>query len=371
MKLLRPVTVPAHLAEKWRTNIQLLVEDRAIPIFSEIFDGDIAVQNITLPKSDLSKPTMICRSAGIGDIFFIGFAIQKLRNMGIKSDLALYSLVDHTWIFQRFFSLDVAWLHAPCLYDSAVKRYPNIVTLEHSIEHVDIQVQRKTHITSLFASGLNVELSPAELPGLLKVKPGRRKFLPPGPKYVGIHPVSNSWTRSLTDPKLKSVVAAVLGRGYTPVIYGQIPKPCAAGLPAGCVVLTDLKLPFNDQVETLSELKGFVGIDSCFVYFAQAFGTPTVGLYASVSPETRTIDTRHDRSLMSPGECRQCYFHHRYGKVTPAGACGLRPVCQLLQNIPDADIIANLESAIASAGGKQNPANRVAAVQQVEALALG
>src|SRR5450432_1800477 len=230
MKLLRPVTIPAHLADKWRTNIQLLVEDRAIPIFSEIFDGDIAVQNITLPKSDLTKPTLLCRSAGIGDIFFMGFAIQKLRRMGIDSEFALYSMVDHTWIFQRFFSLEVAWLHAPALYESAVKRYPNIVNLEHSIEHVDIQVQRKTHITSLFAAPLNVDLAPAELPGLLNLKPGKKKFLPPGPKYVGIHPISNSWTRSLTEPKLKGIVAAVIARGWTPVIYGLIPRPCLAAL---------------------------------------------------------------------------------------------------------------------------------------------
>jgi hypothetical protein len=358
------VTVPAHLADKWRTNIQLLVEDRAIPIFSEVFDGDIAVQNITLPKCDLSKATMICRSAGIGDIFFIGFAIQKLRRMGIKTEMALYSMVDHTWIFKRFFSLDVEWLHSPTLYDVAVKRFPNIVSLEHSIEHVDIQVQRRTHITTLFASPLGVDLSPAELPGLLSLQPSRRQFLPPGPKYVGIHPISNSWTRSLTEPKLKALVVGVLERGYTPVLYGQIPKQCLASLPKGYVMLTDLKLPFNDQVETLKELKGFIGIDSCFIYFAQALGTPTVGLYASVSPETRTINPRHDRSVSATGECRQCYFHHRYGKVTPAGACGLRPVCQLLQTLPDNEIMTNLEAAIASVG------NRAAAPVQVPAEAV-
>jgi hypothetical protein len=364
MKLLRPVTVPSHLTEKWRSNIQLLVEDRAIPIFSEVFDGDIAVQHITLPKCDLSKPTMICRSAGIGDIFFIGFALQKLRNMGVKSDFALYSMVDHTWIFQRFFSLNVEWLHSPCLYEAAVKRFPNIVSLEHSIEHLDIQVQRKTHITTLFASALGIDLDPSELPGLLRLKPGKRPFLPPGPKYVGIHPISNSWTRSLTEPKLKALVTAVLERGYTPVLYGQIPKPCLAGLPKGFVTLTDLRLPFNDQVETLKELKAFIGIDSCFIYFAQALGTPTVGLYASVSPETRTIDTRHDRSVSATGECRQCYFHHRYGKVTPAGACGLRPVCQLLQTLPDNEIMNNLDEAIASGG------NRVGAPVAVPAEAV-
>jgi len=361
MKLLRPVTVPAHLADKWRTNIQLLVEDRAIPIFSEVFDGDIAVQNITLPKCDLSKATMICRSAGIGDIFFIGFAIQKLRRMGIKSEIALYSMVDHTWIFQRFFSLSVEWLKSPTLYDAAVKRFPNIVNLEHSIEHVDIQAQRRTHITSLFASGLGIDLNPSELPGLLNIKPGRRQFLPPGPKYVGIHPISNSWTRSLTEPKLKALVAGVLDRGYTPVLYGQIPRPCLAALPKGFLTLTDLKLPFNDQVETLKELKGFIGIDSCFIYFA----TPTVGLYASVSPETRTINSRHDRSVSATGECRQCYFHHRYGKVTPAGACGLRPVCQLLQMLPDSEIMTNLEAAIASAG----PRSTAPAMEPAEAVA--
>ena len=365
MKLLRPVTVPAHLADKWRTNIQLLVEDRAIPIFSEVFDGDIAVQNITLPKCDLSKATMICRSAGIGDIFFIGFAIQKLRRMGIKSEIALYSMVDHTWIFQRFFSLSVEWLKSPTLYDAAVKRFPNIVNLEHSIEHVDIQAQRRTHITSLFASGLGIDLNPSELPGLLNIKPGRRQFLPPGPKYVGIHPISNSWTRSLTEPKLKALVAGVLDRGYTPVLYGPIPRPCLAALPKGFLTLTDLKLPFNDQVETLKELKGFIGIDSCFIYFAQAFGTPTVGLYASVSPETRTINSRHDRSVSATGECRQCYFHHRYGKVTPAGACGLRPVCQLLQMLPDSEIMTNLEAAIASAG----PRSTAPAMEPAEAVA--
>jgi hypothetical protein len=359
MKLLRPVTVPPHLAEKWRTNIQLLVEDRAIPIFSEVFDGDIAVQNIALPKCDLSKATMICRSAGIGDIFFIGFALQKLRNLGLKAEVALYSMVDHTWIFQRFFSLDVEWLHSPCLYDAAVKRFPNIVSLEHSIEHVDIHAQRKTHITSLFASPLGVDLTPPELPGLLRVKPARKQFLPPGPKYVGVHPISNSWTRSLTEPKLKAIVGDVLARGYTPVIYGQIPKACAAALPKGCLLLTDMKLPFPDQVETLRELKGFIGIDSCFIYFAQAFGTPTVGLYASVSPETRTINPKHDRSVSATGECRQCYFHHRYGKVTPAGACGLRPVCHLLQILPDSDIMANLEAAIESAAKRPGAPVRV------------
>ena len=259
MKLLRPVTVPAHLAEKWRTNIQLLVEDRAIPIFSEIFDGDIAVQNITLPKPDFTKATMICRSAGIGDIFFIGFALQKLRNMGVKSDLALYGMVDHTWIFQRFFSLDVAWLHAPCLYDSAVKRYPNIVNLEHSIEHVDIQVQRKTHITSLFASGLNVELSPAELPGLLKAKPEPEKIPAPWPKVRGDTPglelVDAVVDRPETEERRR--------RGPRARVHARHLRPDSQGvrrrLPPGCVVLTDLEAALQRPGRDIGGAQGIRG----------------------------------------------------------------------------------------------------------------
>jgi hypothetical protein len=329
--------------------MSFLSEDRGVGTFAQLTDGGIEVKPFQA-IGDFSKPSLILRNGGIGDMLFLGFALKKIFAQHPQSRLALYSAEDYRWVYRRFFGLEVPHLQYPGPVGKITRIFPSIFDLEHAAEHPPVARQRSTHITSVFAEALGLTVTAAELETLPAVAriPVRPVLPPSRRKYIGVHAQASSWTRSLTGQKFTAVLQAILARGWTPVVFGKAPKVWTPALPPGTLVLADRVTKLPDQVEALNELTAFLGVDSCFVYFAQLFGLPTVGLYASVDPRTRRLRADFDRSLEGAGACARCYFHHRFGQAVPEGACQTTRVCSLLQGIPDPSIIAALESAMAA-----------------------
>lgn len=347
MKILKIGRIASELKATLPVGTSLLVEDLSIPGFCGRTDGGVEIQNVAFPKSNFSRPALLCRAGGIGDLFFIGFALKKLRLSGLASQVSVYSPTNYAWLYRRFFSMEIGWLPYPSPIEHVRKNFPGVYALEHVMEHSELEKQKSRHITGLFAEAMGVDISSEELPGLIELQaPKIPNLLPSGPRYIGIHPTATSWTRSLTPEKLRAVLNSFLEDGWTPVLYGLVPEELIRFLPAGCVFLSQRHMSFADQVESLRDLTAFVGIDSCFLYLAQAFGVPTVGLYASVLPATRTINPALDRSIMADGACSACYFHHRFGRRSPEGWCKTTLVCGLLQAIAEDRILECVSSAV-------------------------
>jgi hypothetical protein len=336
--------------------MSFLAEDRGIGAFASLTDGGIEVKPFAA-KGDWSKPTLILRNGGIGDMLFLGYALRQVFAQHPRTRVAIYSAEDYRWVYRRFFGLEVPHLQYPGPVGMITRVFPSIFDLEHVAEHSPVARQRSEHITSVFASALGLTVTARELASLpAPARIPRRPVLPPSARrYVGVHAHASSWTRSLTAGKLNGVLQAILAQGWTPVVFGKAPKLGTPALPEGTVVLADRVTQLPEQVEALNEMSAFLGVDSCFVYFAQLFALPTVGLYASVDPETRRLRPQFDRSIAADGPCARCYFHHRYGQALPAGACRKTGVCPLLQEIPDQAIMEALASAIAAREASGQP----------------
>jgi len=333
-----------------------LVEDMAAAqIMGQAGGGECELQawSPTVPEIDDGDRILIVRPGRFGDLICLTPILRRLKYLYPKSHLAVATMPGYSEPLLGLPYID-AFLNYP-VASQEMMEFHHVICLEPLASL--IEDEKKLHITDLFARrcALDPDLIPNKVPDLCLSMEELTWAADAYPrkkdrKRIAFHVRSSSRSRDYPHTNMNALMVALHSKGHEICFLG-LPnqfKWATEKKPPGIYFCPDDKLTFRQTCAVLSTCDAFFGPDSALIHAAAALAIPSVGVFATVPWQLRTIYYPKCHVLQGKEHCdlAPCFcapMSNNPHAFPAAGPCAKSGQCDALHAIHPDRVAAKLE----------------------------